>query len=136
MLISRCFKAVCTGVFSRTFGDTKAPSKDPFAGITAWARSKSSADALATIPRSFLKEVSCLPPPKASFVLCSRRRERSVLAKTMAKAGVSHRDMDLARYGVSSEGSAYSSSSRSTRYLKTSLNGSGSGRWRFGAQSP
>ena len=67
--MSRCFKAVCTALFSRTCGDVKAPMTEPWAGSTARARSKSAAVALATMLRSFLKVLSNFRPPNAIFAL-------------------------------------------------------------------
>ena len=95
--IRRCFSAVWTTVFSLIRGEVKALITDPSLRKTARALSKSSAEALAMMLKSFLNVVSCLAPPSAIFVLRSKRKERRMLAKTMANLGLSHLHIAFAR---------------------------------------
>ena len=66
--MSKCFKAVCTALLSRTAGDVKALIMEPSAGSTARARSKSTAEASAMMFKSFLSVVSHLRPPNTILV--------------------------------------------------------------------
>ena len=95
--IKRCFRAVWTAVFSLTRGELKAEITEPSLPKTARERSKSSAEALAMMLKSFLNVVSCLAPPNAIFVFWSSSSERMVLAKTMANLGLSHLHIAFAR---------------------------------------
>ena len=67
--MSRCVKAVRAALFSRTWGDAKAPMTEPWAGSTARARSKSAAVALATMRRSCLKVLAHFRQPNAILAL-------------------------------------------------------------------